>query len=325
MSKIELLNWFLFALASLAALVVYLAYGKSSEIIQPLRRGVLANTPDQYKLAHETVEFTTADGVRLKGWFIPAPGEESGRTIIFCHGWGSNRGEMLRDTWFLAEQGFNLFYFDFRASGESKGTVSSVGYLETRDFDAAYEFLKVNRPDAAESVGVFGTSMGGSVAVYSAAKYPELVCLLAENTFLTYNKVVANWSWRRLKTPYFPLVALTMFFVRRRLKADPEPYSPLYNVGKIKLPVLFINGDHDDLVPLPEAEKLFEKCSSEKKQMWVIAGAPHAKCAEVGGEVYRGRVTAFFRETLREPAPEAAPGKAPEKAPAKAPKKTSKK
>ena len=307
MSKVELLNWFLFALGLLAALIVYLSYSKSSEIIQPVRRGALAYTPDQYRLAHETVEFTTADGVRLKGWYIPAAGEESGRTIIFCHGWGSNRGEMLRDTWFLAEQGFNLLYFDFRASGESKGTVSSVGYLETRDFDAAYEFLRNNRAHAAESVGVFGTSMGGSVAVYAAAKYPELVCLLAENTFLSYNRVVANWSWRRLKTPYYPLVALTLFFVRRKLKADPEPYSPLYNAGKIKIPALFINGDNDDLVPLPDAEALYGMCPSEKKQMWVIAGASHAKCAEVGGEVYRGKVTAFFVENLKEPVQEQLP------------------
>ena len=306
MSKVELLNWFLFALGLLAALAVYTAYRKSSEIIQPLRRGALKYTPDQYKLAHEAVEFSTADGVRLKGWYIPAVGEESGRAIIFCHGWGSNRGEMLRDTWFLAERGFNLLYFDFRASGESKGSVSSVGYLETRDFDAAYEFLKTNRPHAAEAVGVFGTSMGGSVAVYAAAKYPELVCLLAENTFLSYKKVVANWSWRRLKTPYFPLVALTLFFVGRKLKADPEPYSPLYSVGKLKLPVLFINGDHDDLVPLPDAEKLFGLCGSANKRIWVVAGASHAKCAEVGGEVYRGKVTAFFSENMREPGPEKA-------------------
>jgi len=310
MSKLELLNWFLFALGLLAAYAVYTSYSKSSEIIQPVRRGALAYTPDQYKLAHETVEFTTADGVRLKGWFIPYPGEECGRTIIFCHGWRSNRGEMLRDTWFLAEKGFNLFYFDFRASGESTGAVSSVGYLETRDFDAAYEFLKNNRPQAAESVGVFGTSMGGSVAVYAAAKYPELVCLLAENTFLSYNKVVANWSWRRLKTPYFPLVALTLFFVRRKLKADPEPYSPLYNAGKVKVPALFINGDHDDLVSLPDAEALFGLCGSEKKQMWVIAGATHAKCAEVGGEVYRTKVSAFFDENLKEPVQEQMPAAA---------------
>lgn len=304
MSKLELLNWFLFALGLMAAAVVYLAYAKSSEILQPLRKGALAHTPDQYKLAHEVVEFATADGVRLKGWFIPASGGESGRSIIFCHGWGSNRGEMLRDTWFLAEQGFNLLYFDFRASGESKGSVSSVGYLESRDFDAAYEFLKNNRPHAAEAVGVFGTSMGGSVAIFAAAKYPELACLLAENTFLSYNKVVANWSWRRLKTPYFPLVWLTLFFVRRKLKADAEPYSPLYNAGKVTVPAMFINGDNDDLVPVHDAEQVFGLCGSEKKQMWMIAGASHAKCAEVGGEVYRTKVSAFFGEFLREPEPE---------------------
>ena len=304
MSKVELLNWFLFALGVLTLAVVYLAYRKSSEIILHARKGALACAPDNYKLAYEAVEFPTADGVRLKGWFVPAPGGESGRTIIFCHGWASNRGEMLRDTWFLAEQGFNLFYFDFRASGESKGEISSVGYLETRDFDAAYEFLNNNRPHAAERAGVMGTSMGGSVAVYAAAKYPELACLLAENTFLTYGGVVANWSWRRLKTPYFPLVWLTLFFVRRKLKADPEPYSPLYNAPKVKAPALFINGDRDDLVPVADAERLYGVCGSEQKQMWMVAGASHAKCAEVGGEVYKKRVSAFFAEFLTEPAPE---------------------
>lgn len=301
MNIVELVNWFLFALGLISAAAVYIAYGKSSEIIQHARKGALGNTPDQYKLPHETAEFSTADGIRLKGWFIPAPGGESGRTIIFCHGWGVNRGETLRDTWFLSEQGFNLFYFDFRASGESKGAVSSVGYLETRDFDAAYEFLKAHRPHAAEAVGVFGTSMGGSVAVYAAAKYPELACVLAENTFLSYNKVVANWSWRRLKTPYFPLVWLTLFFVRRKLKADPEPYSPLYNAAQVKAPALFINGDNDDLVPVRDAEALFALCGSQKKEMWMIAGASHAKCAEVGGEIYRRRVGAFFSEYLPEP------------------------
>ena len=309
MSKAEILNWLLFALAAAAALAVYLSYSKTTEIIRPVRKSAVAFTPDQYKLAHETIDFATADGVRLRGWFIPAVGGETGRTIILCHGWGANRGELLRDTHFLAEQGFNLFYFDFRASGESKGSVSSVGYLETRDFDAAYDFLKTNRPHAAESIGIFGASMGGSVAIYSAVKYPEIVCLLSENTFLSYTRVVANWSWRRLKTPYFPLVAMILFFVRRKLKADPEPYSPRYTVPGLKIPVLFINGDNDDLVPLQDAEALYALCPSEKKRMWVVAGASHAKCAEVGGEVYREKVAAFFREHLPEIIP-AAPARA---------------
>ncbi|HBA60837.1 MAG TPA: hypothetical protein DCZ92_08460, partial [Elusimicrobia bacterium] len=152
MNKAELLNWIIFAVCAVSALAVYSSYAKTADIIQPGRKNPVAFSPEQYGLAFETVEFTTADGIRLRGWFIPAPGGEAGRTVIFCHGWGSNRGEMLRDTHFLAEQGFNLLYFDFRASGESAGAISSVGYLEMRDFDAAYDFLKLNRPHAAEQV-----------------------------------------------------------------------------------------------------------------------------------------------------------------------------
>ena len=283
----------------LAAGIVIIAYFKSYSIIQPPRRRTpVTQHPDRYKLAYETIDFPTADGLSLKGWFIPAVGGETEKTIILCHGWGVNRGDLLCDTHFLAEKGFNLFYFDFRASGESGGVLSSLGYLETRDFDAAYDFLKTHRPHAMESAAVLGSSMGGSVAVFAAAKYPELKCLVAENTFLSYRRVVANWSWLRTKVPYYPLVPLVLTFVKMKLGADPEPFSPAHNIGKVKAPVTLINGDHDDIVPLRDAETLYGMCKAEKKQLWIITGASHGKCAEVGGEVYKNKVSQFFSENL---------------------------
>lgn len=299
MNMHELLIWSLVSLVLLSVLAVVIAYLKTYSIIQPPRRRTpVTQHPDQYKLAYETIDFSTADGLTLKGWFIPAVGGETEKTIIFCHGWGLNRGDIMRDTHFLAEKGFNLFYFDFRASGESQGLISSVGYLETRDFDAAYNFLKNHRPHAVEHVAVYGASMGGSVAIYAAAKYPELKCLISENTFLSYKRVVANWSWLRMKVPYWPLVPMTLFFVKMKLGVDPEPFSPMHNIDKLKLPALFINGDHDDLVPLVDAEALYGMCPSPKKQLWVITGASHGKCAEVGGEVYKNKVQKFFEENL---------------------------
>jgi pimeloyl-ACP methyl ester carboxylesterase len=295
----EIFNWSLFSTLGLAALAVVIAYFKSYSIIQPpKRRTPVIHHPDQYKLAYETIDFPTADGLTLKGWFIPAEGGETEKTIILCHGFGVNRGDLLFDTHFLAEKGFNLFYFDFRASGESGGTVSSVGYLETRDFDAAYDFLKTHRPRAMEHTAVFGSSMGGSVAVFAAAKYPELKCLLAENTFFSYRRVISAWSWRRNKVPFYPLGPLTLAFVKMKLGADPEPFSPAHNIDKIKAPVLLITGDHDDLVSLHDAETLYGLCKADKKQLWIITGASHGKCAEVGGEVYKTRVTQFFLENL---------------------------
>jgi len=299
MTSMEIINWSIFSVFGLAALAVAAAYFKSYSILQPPRRRTPVNYhPDQYKLVYETIDFSTADGINLKGWFIPAAGGETGKTIILCHGWGTNRGDLLRDTHFLAEKGFNLFYFDFRGSGESGGSISSVGYLETRDFDAAYDFLKARRQHAMEHAAVFGTSMGGSVAVFAAAKYPELRCLLAENTFRSYRRVIANWSWLRTKVPYYPLVPMTLAFVKMKLGADPEPFSPVHNIGKVKIPVMLINGDNDDIVPLPDAENLFGMCKAEKKQLWIITGASHGKCAEVGGEVYKNKVAQFFAENL---------------------------
>jgi fermentation-respiration switch protein FrsA (DUF1100 family) len=299
MNLTEIFNWSLFSALGLAAATVVIAYIKSYSIIRPpKRRTPVTVHPDQYKLAYETIDFSTADGLSLRGWFIPAVGGETEKTIILCHGWGTNRGDLLRDTWFLAEKGFNLFYFDFRASGESKGELSSVGYLETRDFDAAYDFLRTHRPMAMERAAVMGTSMGGSVAVFAAAKYPELRCLLSENTFLSYRRVIGNWSWLRTKVPYYPLVPLTLAFVKIKLGADPEPFSPAHNADKVKIPALFINGDHDDIVPLRDAETLYGLCKSEKKQLWIVTGASHGRCAEVGGEIYRNKVAQFFTENL---------------------------
>lgn len=54
----------------------------------------------------------------------------------------------FENTYYLHDLGFNLLYFDFRALGESGGKVSSIGYLETRDAQAAIRFLQETRPES---------------------------------------------------------------------------------------------------------------------------------------------------------------------------------
>ena len=95
MNVAEVLNWSLFSLLGLAAATTVLAYFKSYSIIRPAhRRTPVAIHPDQFKLAYETIDFPTADGLTLRGWFIPAAGGATGKTIILCHGMGVNRGDL---------------------------------------------------------------------------------------------------------------------------------------------------------------------------------------------------------------------------------------
>ncbi len=288
----------IYSVLGLASLSVAVAYHKSNCLIKSKTRRTPINFwPDQFRLPFENIEFQTSDGVLLKGWFIPAQVEGRG-TIILCHGWGENKGDLLKDTYFLHDLGFNLFYFDFRASGESQGQIASVGYLETKDAAAVLDFLKQNKPEAAGRIGIYGKSMGGAVAVYCASRHPEIRCMLAEDTFCSYNKVVGRWGWVKMKVPYYPVIPLTLFFVRLKLGVDPEVYSPIYNVGKIApRPVFFIHGDLDSLVSSDEVRNIFNKAGNAK-ELWIVPGAGHGKCAEAGGEEYRKRVGGFFLNNL---------------------------
>ena len=300
MTSIQIFYIAIAAVIAAAAALLRFIYKKSFMLQTPVMpKPPLPCQPDDYYLPYENVLFSAADGVVLKGWFIPSLNEDSSETVIICHGRGSNKGQLLQKTHFLAEK-YNLFYFDFRACGESKGNMSTIGYMETRDFDAAYTFLKTNKEGYADRIAVMGCSVGGSVAVYGAAKYPEICGIVAESTFLSLRSVVENWC--RSKLPCFTVfVPLSIAFYRRRLKTDPELFSPLFNVPRVKCPALFIYGDNDRLIPAADRNKLVNMCGSSDKEVFIISGATHTKCAETGGVMYRERISDFLEKIFRSP------------------------
>ena len=123
--------------ALLALCTVWFCMRCAKNVLHPVsKRKPLSAWPDQMGIPYENVCFKTEDKVQLRGWFIPSE-TYSNKTIILMHGWGMNRSDIFKNTYFLHDLGFNLFYFDFRALGESGGKTSSIGYLELKDAAAA--------------------------------------------------------------------------------------------------------------------------------------------------------------------------------------------
>ena len=271
----------------------------AKKVLHPIsKRKPLYAWPDQFNLPYENVVFKTEDKVQLRGWFINAA-EESDKTIILMHGWGMNRSDILKNTCFLRDLGFNLFYFDFRALGESGGKTSSIGYLELKDIAAAIAFLRETRPQFCAKIGLYGLSMGGMVAICEAARNPEIACVVAEASYYSFRRVVSRWAWVHRRVPYFPLMPLVLHYIRKQLGVNPERYSPKYNIPKISpSPVFLIHGRYDNLVPAAQA-KLLYKSAGEPKEIWLVPGAKHNKCAEVGGYEYKQRLADFYRKYLK--------------------------
>lgn len=282
-----------------AAAVYALCWWGAGIILHPPAMSPMWIFPEQFGLRYEKISFHTRDGLELKGWFIPSPAGDK-RTIVMCHGWGDNKGELLKQTYFLNENGgFNLMYFDFRSHGESEGEITTIGGLETIDFDAAVEWLRKAKPDLADSIGVFGLSMGAAVTVASLPKHPDLRCAVVESPFSDYRTVIKRWAWNNMKLPYYPLVAITLFILRSRVK-DPEidRFNPVESAPRIApRPLFVIGGEFDRLMTPEDVKKVFD-AAREPKQLWMVPEAWHAKCREAAGMEYDTRVVGFFSRNL---------------------------
>lgn len=288
-----------FLVAAAAALVA--CYLGAGIIMHPPKMSRMDTFPEQFGLRYEKVSFQTPDGLTLRGWFMPSPkGPEEKRTLLMCHGWGDNKGELLKQTYFLNEQGgFNLFYFDFRSHGESGGEVTTIGPFETMDFDAAVAWLRKNKPDHADRIGVFGLSMGAAVTVVSMPQHPDLRCAVVESPYSSYRGVVRRWAWNHLRVPPVPLINVALLFLRWRLN-DPkvDAFNPVESAGRIApRPILFIAGEYDDLMPVGDVTRVYE-AAEQPKQLWTVPAAWHAKCREAAGLEYDTRLIGFYDRNL---------------------------
>lgn len=278
--------------------VIFFCKRAAKKMLHPKKkRKVIYSWPSDYQLPYQDVTFLSLDGIELKGWWVPAE-TKSDKTIILMHGWGMNRSDILPHTVFLRDLGYNLFYFDFRALGASGGTLNSVGYLELRDVRGAIHYLKKYCAEQCKKIGLYGLSMGGMVALTEAARNPEIACVAAEAPYYSYRRVISRWAWVHYHLPYFPLIPIMLHYVRRLLNANPERYSPKYTISKIApRPVFIIHGRQDNLVPAAQARYLY-RAAGEPKELWLVPGAKHGKCGEVGGFEYKQRLAEFFRKYL---------------------------
>lgn len=292
--------WLYVLLGVFAGLCVFVwfltAWGARNVLLAGGFRRPLTVYPEDFALPYEKVRFQSEDGIPLAGWWIPAKAKTD-RALILCHGWGTNKGEILAATRFLAER-FNLLYFDFRLCGESGGEMCSIGYLESRDLDAAFAFLKASKPAESARLGLYGLSMGAATAFIAAARHTEVRAAVIENPFPSYKKVCRQYAWHKWRIPYYPLAAMTVWHASRILGIDPEAWSPRYHAAKIeKTAMLLIHAEDDPLAPPEETRKLYDLVRGDK-ELWIVPNAGHEDIHEVAKDEYRRRIMSFLERYL---------------------------
>lgn len=234
----------------------------------------------------EDVSFTSADGTRLHGWFLPArPRTERKGTVVHFHGNAQNLTSHVGLVTWLPDEGYDVLVFDYRGYGRSGGDAPDRDGL-VLDGQAALDYVRA-RPDVdASRLLVFGQSLGGAVALATVGEGdPRAVRGVAvDSTFGAYQGMANNALSGTWVT--YPLAWLLV----------SSAHDPVDSLERLPpTPLLVLHGDADQVVPFEEGEELFER-AAEPKRFVPVSGARHLDAVET--VVGRKALLEFFDTCL---------------------------
>uniref|UniRef100_A0A1B0A886 Protein ABHD13 n=1 Tax=Glossina pallidipes TaxID=7398 RepID=A0A1B0A886_GLOPL len=231
----------------------------------PANSRIYVPIPTMHNLPYETVSIHTPDKVTLHAFWISNQNERSKSvpTFIYLHGNAGNMGHRMQNVWGIFHHlNCNILMLEYRGYGLSTGSPSERGLII--DAKAAVDYLYTRHDLDHTQILIFGRSLGGAVAVDVAADTvygQKIMCAIVENTFTSIPDMAVE-----LIHPLVRFVPLILY---------KNKYNSLSKIRKCSVPLLFISGLADNLVPPNMMRTLYTECGSQRKGILVFPGGSH--------------------------------------------------
>lgn len=240
---------------------------------------IINATPVDFDLTYEEVWLNVSTG-KIHGWWLPSS-QANAPVLLYFHGNGSNNGDSIARVPFLHQLGFSVFLFDYRGYGLSNGPFPNEKMVY-EDSEAAWRYLTQTRQIAPRQIFLLGHSLGGAIAIDLASKYPDIAGAIIECSF-TSMLAMSEYVGR------YKIIPVDWLLTQR--------FDSLAKVKNLDVPLLFIHGRDDGVVPYQMSEELYT-AANEPKQLLLISEANHNDVAAVGGEKYVRAIEQFVEQVL---------------------------
>ncbi len=262
------MHYVLIILGLLVLFALFLRWREPSMIYYPARG--LDDSPDRHGWEYEDVWLTTADGVRIHGWWLPR--SSNAATILFLHGNAGNISHRFEKLAFFRELGAAVFILDYRGYGRSDGVPSEAGTYH--DAQAAYSFLLNTEHRTPSNLVLYGESLGSAVAVELATRVPVGGVIL-EEPFTSIADV------GQAMFPFLPI----RWLVRNK-------YDSLGKIDRLNAPLLIFHSRQDEYFPIRHAERLLA-AARDPKQLIELHGS-HNDAFLLSADRYRQGLLEFL-------------------------------
>jgi fermentation-respiration switch protein FrsA (DUF1100 family) len=317
----------MFLAIAYAAACVFLFAAQSKFIFFPTR--AIAATPEDLQLGYQDVvlPISRKNGApeSVHGWWIPAshtppnpplpkggergavltpqseggtapvPPQSEGRptpipplnkgglggVVLYLHGNGLNVGANVEHANRFHRLGLSVFLIDYRGYGQSQGDFPTESQVY-EDAQLAWDYLVKKRGINPNQIYIYGHSLGGAIAIDLAVRHPEAAGLIVEGSFTSARAMVD------FQSGVYRMFPIDLLLIQR--------FDSIAKVDRLQMPVLFIHGTADTIVPVEMSKKLFDS-APEPKQLYIVPDADHNNLAEFAGAEYLQRVRQFLEQT----------------------------
>jgi dienelactone hydrolase len=242
---------------------------------------------------YEQVAFTTSDGLKLKGWYVPSRNDAA--VVAFPGRRGPQKQARM-----LVRHGFGVLLFDRRGEGESEGDPNAFGWAMNRDLKAAAAFLQ-RRPDVeVNRIGGIGLSVGGEMLLQTAAESKVFRAVVSEGAGarsirenLEKPKTFGGLTEQGVS---LTLTAGTALFSNHM----PPPNLKHLSARIAPRSVFFIYALHGTGGEEKQLNPKYYAAAGGPKQIWEISEASHTGGITARPKEYERRVIGFFDDALLE-------------------------
>lgn len=239
-------------------------------------------------------------GEGLVGYLMKAK-EPSNVYVFGAHGYRSyGKKEFCGFAQYYLSRGINVFFPDHIASGESDGTHCTFGYYERED---CLKWLKYMTDHFGEDIKIIlhGVSMGSATVCMMSGRnnLPANVKFTVADCGFTTAKELFKFKMDGLGIPDVGLLRGVNFANRINHGFDFRDIAPVECVQNARVPMLFVHGKEDNLVPSYMAQVLYDNCSNPNKDILIVEGADHAQAHVGGKEEYEAKIDKFIERFVK--------------------------
>ena len=246
-------------------------------------------TPDQVGCDFSSPAIVDAQGQSVPIWMIEGrpPAAREPLTVVFIHGWGQSRLDMLPLVHTYLNQADRLVLFDLPGHGEACGT-SALG---AKEVDGLLDLLA--QLDN-HSYLLVGYSMGSAIA-FAAASRPEPIAkrvrgVIAYGAYIKFHQSLVG----RLRLAGYPSRPISDVALWVMSLLQKKPLSLSDQQISLQCPVMLITGERDQIASPETAKRIADQLPSGS--LWIVPDGLHCDAWECQPEQHQVQIENFLKQ-----------------------------